>query len=54
VGDKRANGAKGMGGPALMVMECKSRDGETEAYGQEIEKFPVHQPMNEETRINTV
>jgi hypothetical protein len=54
VGNKNANRAIGMGDSARMMMECKSQDGDKKAYGQEIEKFSIHQPINAGTRIITV
>jgi hypothetical protein len=46
VGDKRADRAIGMRDSILMMMECKSQDGERETNEQEINKFSIHQPNN--------
>ena len=45
VGDKRTNRAIGMWNPTLMMMRCKSQDGERKTYKKEIDKFSIHQPM---------
>ncbi|MGD0919029.1 MAG: hypothetical protein ABSB22_21500 [Thermodesulfobacteriota bacterium] len=35
-----------MGDSILMMMECKSQDGERETNEQEINKFSIHQANN--------
>jgi hypothetical protein len=34
-----------MGDSILMMVECKSKDGENEANEEEMEKFSVHQSI---------
>ena len=46
VGGKRADRTIVMGNSIRMVMKCKSQDGERKANDQEIDKFPIHQPID--------
>jgi len=40
-----------MGNSTLMMMECKSQDGERKAYGQEIDKSSFHHPVSVQSII---